>query len=402
MTTLTETITTALTALKQGKLILVADDKSREAEGDLIGLASLATPATVNTMTTHGRGLICVPMSAARAKQLNLPLMTTNNTEHFQTAFTVSVDEKTTKTGISAFERATTIHRLGQRTAEDMDFERPGHIFPLIAREGGVLVRRGHTEAAVDLARLAGETPATAYICETLTADGHMRRMPELKQLAAELQIPLITIDEIARYRYLINDAAVTADVQVKLPTQVGEFMLTDYESTTDRRLQLLLQSTAPVTEEVPLVRLHSECFTGDVLGSKRCDCGQQLTSAMTTIASEGGYVLYLRQEGRGIGLKNKLRAYQLQEQGLDTVQANEHLGFAPDERDYGIAAAMLHDQGITRVRLMTNNPEKVAGLERYGIEVVERIPLEVPVYTEDHDYLKTKQVKFHHALHID
>ncbi|MCF6418472.1 MAG: GTP cyclohydrolase II [Furfurilactobacillus sp.] len=402
MATLTEKITTALTALKHGKLILVADDTNREAEGDLIGLASLATPDSVNTMTKYGRGLICVPMTVAKAAQLNLSLMTMENTEHFHTAFTVSVDERHTSTGISAYERATTIRRLGQVDATEADFERPGHIFPLIAREGGVLVRRGHTEAAVDLARLVGEEPATAYICETLTSDGHMRRLPELKQLAKELGIPLITIDDLARYRYLINDSAVTGDVRVKLPTQYGEFTLTDYESATDKRLQLLLHSTKANATDIPLVRLHSECFTGDVLGSKRCDCGQQLTTAMTKIGAEGGYLLYLRQEGRGIGLKNKLRAYQLQEQGLDTVEANEHLGFEPDERDYGIAAAMLHDQGVDRIRLMTNNPDKIAGLQKYGIEVVERVPLEVSVYAEDHDYLRTKQFKFHHALHVD
>ena len=229
-----------------------------------------------------------------------------------------------------------------------------------------------------------------------------MRRLPELKQLAKELGIPLITIDDLAWYRYLMNDKAVMGDVRVKMPTQYGEFTLTDYESATDKRLQLLLHSTKASATDIPLVRLHSECFTGDVLGSKRCDCGQQLTTALTKIGAAGGYLLYLRQEGRGTGLKNKLRTYQLQEQGLDTVEANEHLGFEPDERDYGIAAAMLHDQGVDRIRLMTNNPDKIAGLQKYGIEVVERVPLEVPVYAEDHDYLRTKQFKFHHALHVD
>ncbi|GEK29142.1 bifunctional 3,4-dihydroxy-2-butanone-4-phosphate synthase/GTP cyclohydrolase II [Furfurilactobacillus siliginis] len=401
MTTLKEKMTTAIAALQAGKLILVADDEDREAEGDLVGIAEFATQASVNLMTTAGRGLICVPMTAEHAKKLQLPLMTIQNTEHFQTAFTISVDETHTSTGISAEERAITIKQLADLAAQPADFERPGHIFPLIAKNGGVLVRPGHTEAAVDLARLAGAASDTAYICETLAPTGEMRRWKDLQDLERELQVPLITINELISYRYLINDDVVHADVTVKLPTQTGLFTLTDYESVADQRLQLSLKSVTPSTG-IPLVRLHSECFTGDVLGSKRCDCGQQLTAAMAKIATEGGYVLYLRQEGRGIGLKAKLQAYQLQEQGFDTVEANEHLGFAPDERDYGIAAAMLHAQGVHQVRLLTNNPDKVASLERYGIDVVERVSLEMPIYDEDRAYLKTKQAKFHHALHIN
>lgn len=401
MTTLKTKMTAAIAALQAGKLILVADDKNREAEGDLVGIADLATQASVNLMTTAGRGLICVPMPVARAEQLQLPLMTMHNTEHFQTAFTISVDEVSTSTGISAAERAVTIKQLASLNAQPTDFERPGHIFPLIAKAGGVLTRPGHTEAAVDLARLAGADTSTAYICETLAPTGKMRRWEDLQELAVELQTPLITINELIQYRYLINDGVVQPDVTVNLPTQAGKFALTDYESVVDDRLQLLLKATT-LSTDVPLVRLHSECFTGDVLGSKRCDCGQQLAAAMTKIADEGGYVLYLRQEGRGIGLKAKLQAYQLQEQGFDTVTANEHLGFAPDERDYGIAAAMLHEQGIQQVRLLTNNPDKAAGLARYGIEVVEQVPLEVPAYDEDRLYLKTKQEKFHHTLHVN
>ncbi|PWG00337.1 3,4-dihydroxy-2-butanone-4-phosphate synthase [Levilactobacillus bambusae] len=395
-------IEAALTALRAGQLVLVVDDDHREAEGDLIGLSELATPETVNLMTQYGRGLICVPITADRAKLLHLESMTNQNTEHFGTAFTVSVDARTTTTGISAFERAATIRQLANPAAQPTDFNRPGHVFPLIAQPGGVLTRPGHTEAAVDLARLAGAKSTSAYICETLAPDGHMQRTDGLKRLADKLGMPRLTIAELAAYRYAHDQGVVTADRTVALPSRYGRFTLTDYTSVVDNRLQLLIESQTPIPTGAPLVRLHSECLTGDVFGSKRCDCGQQLQMALDRINQEGGYVLYLRQEGRGIGLKQKLRAYALQEQGYDTVEANEYLGFAPDERDYGLAAAILHERGLTHVRLLTNNPAKAEGLAQYGIVVDDLVPLEAEVFPEDRGYLKTKQQKFHHHLHLE
>jgi 3,4-dihydroxy 2-butanone 4-phosphate synthase/GTP cyclohydrolase II len=391
----------AIKQLKSGGLILVSDDRNREAEGDFLGIAEYATPESVNTMVTYGRGLVCAPMTAERAKALNMHLMTDHNTETYATAFTVSTDHVTTTTGISAYDRATTIKALSDTNAKPDDFEHPGHMFPLIAVDGGVLVRDGHTEAAVDLATMAGAAPV-AYICETLKPDGHMNRFAELEELAAKLEIPLITVEELINYRYRHNIDAVRAENTVKLPTEYGEFELTDYTSTADNRLQLALAHGDVANADVPLVRLHSECLTGDVFGSHRCDCGEQLHQALSEVAqAPAGLLVYLRQEGRGIGLKAKIAAYHLQEGGLDTVEANEKLGFAPDQRDYGIAAAILHAQGIHQIRLLTNNPDKVARLEYFGIKVVERVPLEVTPRQENRDYLATKQEKFHHELHV-
>ncbi|WP_057742997.1 bifunctional 3,4-dihydroxy-2-butanone-4-phosphate synthase/GTP cyclohydrolase II [Liquorilactobacillus capillatus] len=391
----------AIEDLKKGKLILVVDGQDREAEGDFVGLAEYATGETLNQMITYGRGLVCAPMTREIGEYLALDPMTIHNTESFGTAFTVSVDHKTTSTGISAFDRAKTIRALGTPESKPEDFEHPGHIFPLIAEKGGVLKRQGHTEAAVDLALMAARQPV-AYICETLNSDGTMARLSQLEKLAQRLDMTLVTIQDIIAYRYSLNQNAVAAIAPIEMPTRKGVFTLTGYVATTDEQTQLWLSKGKMTTDEPLLLRLHSECFTGDILGSKRCDCGEQLQMAMRKIQMEKrGAVLYLRQEGRGIGLLNKLKTYKLQEHGYDTYDANVKLGFAPDERDYGVAAAILCDQGIRRVRLMTNNPSKVAALTAYGIEVVEQVPLETKPQAENLKYLKTKKSKFHHTLHF-
>ncbi|MFC6180204.1 GTP cyclohydrolase II [Lactiplantibacillus daowaiensis] len=389
----------ALAVLKQGGLIIVADDESREAEGDMVGLAAHATTATVNRMITSARGLLCLPVAPSIAKRLDLDLMTTKSHDAFGTAFTVSLDHHTTTTGISAADRATTIRHVADPTSQAGDFYHPGHMFPLIARAGGVLERRGHTEAAVDLAKLAGVTPA-AYICEIVKKNGLMARRKDLKALAEGLKIPMITVADIVAYRVRQTNPTLTQLDPVQLPTAHGQFNLTGMQLPGDAQLQLALQLGDLTTPEPVLLRLHSECLTGDVFGSQRCDCGQQLQQALQTIGETGrGLLLYLRQEGRGIGLANKLRAYHLQEQGVDTYDANVQLGFQPDERDYAQAAVMLHALGVTKVRLMTNNPDKVTQLAAYGIEVVERVPLEMPANTHDVHYLRTKRDKFHHQL---
>lgn len=390
-------VTAALAALKAGKLIIVADDESREAEGDMVGLAEYATQATVNRMITTARGLLCVPVAPTVAQRLDLKLMTSSH-DAFGTAFTVSMDHQSTTTGISAADRATTIQAIAKPTSQPTDFYHPGHIFPLIAKAGGVLERRGHTEAAVDLAQLAGVTPA-AYICEVVKKNGLMARRKDLKALAEGLNIPMITIEDIARYR-LQQPNVLTKIPTVKLPTAQGEFKLTGYQLPGDPQVQLALQMGAVTTNEPVLVRLHSECLTGDVFGSQRCDCGQQLQTAMQQISQVGrGVILYLRQEGRGIGLANKLKSYRLQEQGVDTYDANVQLGFQPDERRYDVAVAMLAALGIQRIRLMTNNPDKISQLRAAGVNVVERVPLEIQATATDRDYLRTKRDKFHHQL---
>lgn len=395
-------IETALAALKQGGLIIVADDESREAEGDMVGLAAKATTATVNRMITSARGLLCLPVAPSIAARLNLELMTTKSHDAFGTAFTVSLDHQTTTTGISAADRSTTIRQVANPNSQPGDFYHPGHIFPLIARVGGVLERRGHTEAAVDLAKLAGVEPA-AYICEIVKKNGLMARRKSLKALAEGLRIPMITVADIVAYRVRHTQPAMTKLPTVKLPNEHGQFRLTGMQFSGDAEPQLALQLGDLTTNEPVLLRLHSECLTGDVFGSKRCDCGQQLQAALTTIGQTGrGLLLYLRQEGRGIGLANKLRSYHLQEQGVDTYDANVQLGFQPDERHYDHAAAMLHALGITKVRLMTNNPDKVEQLAAYGIEVVERVPIEVPATAADISYLRTKRDKFHHQLSVN
>lgn len=389
----------ALAFLKQGGLVIVEDDESREAEGDMVGLAEHVTPETVNRMITSARGLLCVPLAQDVAQRLVLPPMTTRSHDAFGTNFTVSVDHHQTSTGISAVDRATTIRALADVHSQAADFYHPGHVFPLIAKPGGVLERRGHTEAAVDLARLAGAAPV-AYICEVLKKTGRMARRHDLKALAEGLQIPVITIQEIVNYRLQTNQVTLTRIPTVDLPTDYGHFRLTGFEFPGQRKTSLALQTGDVTTAEPVLVRLHSECLTGDAFGSQRCDCGPQLHTAMRQISDAGrGVILYLRQEGRGIGLANKLRSYQLQEQGVDTYDANLQLGFQPDERRYDTAVAMLKALGIQRIRLMTNNPDKVTQLTAAGIEIVERVSLEIPATSADRDYLRTKRDRFHHHL---
>lgn len=385
----------AINTLKNGGLIIVADDEDREAEGDLVGLAEFVTPDTVNFMTKYGRGLICAPIAEKIAQQLALDEMTQKNTDAFGTAFTISVDHKNTTTGISAFDRALTIKELANPVSVANDFLRPGHIFPLIAVNGGTLKRRGHTEAAIDLAKLAHSVEA-AYICEILNEDGTMARMPDLIRLSKEWKLPLITIDELAQFLAENNQTT------VHLPTEYGEFKLSMYEDEENREHLLLTKGDIQNSPTPLLVRIHSECLTGDVFGSHRCDCGEQLHEAMKRIEEEGtGAILYLRQEGRGIGLKNKLKAYQLQEEGFDTYQANVALGFSPDERDYHFAANILNTIGVTSIRLMTNNPEKISELQAAGINIVERVAIETLPHKENHDYLTTKKNKFHHYLSV-
>ncbi|EGS36865.1 GTP cyclohydrolase II [Limosilactobacillus oris F0423] len=387
-------IQAAIEQLKQGGLVIVMDDLDREAEGDLVGLASKATPAKVNFMTKHARGLMCVPMAPAAADRLELRQMTVDNTDPFGTAFTISVDHHSTTTGISAFDRCRTISHLADPASRNADFYKPGHIFPLVAKAGGVLERNGHTEAAVDLAKLAGVEPV-AYICEILKDNGEMARSPELHEMAAEYGLPTITIKDLQEYRR--NPVSRPVE-EVKLPSAYGNFRLRRFAGD---NLALIKGDLAG--EEPVLVRLHSECFTGDVLGSLRCDCGPQLHAAMERISAAGrGVVLYLRQEGRGIGLANKLRAYRLQEQGYDTVEANEQLGFQPDERQYDLAAKMLKQLGVRRVALLTNNPDKISQLRLDGIEIARRVPLEIQPNRYDQRYLTTKKEKFHHLLTLE
>ena len=387
-------IQAAIEQLKQGGLVIVMDDLDREAEGDLVGLASKATPAKVNFMTKHARGLMCVPMAPAVADRLELRQMTVDNTDPFGTAFTISVDHHSTTTGISAFDRCRTISHLADPASRNADFYKPGHIFPLVAKAGGVLERNGHTEAAVDLAKLAGVEPV-AYICEILKDNGEMARSPELHEMAAEYGLPIITIKDLQEYR---RNPVSRPVAEVKLPSAYGDFRLRRF---TGDNLALIKGDLAG--EEPVLVRLHSECFTGDVLGSLRCDCGPQLHAAMERISAAGrGVVLYLRQEGRGIGLANKLRAYRLQEQGYDTVEANEQLGFQPDERQYDLAAKMLKQLGVRRVALLTNNPDKISQLGLDGIEIARRVPLEIQPNRYDRNYLTTKKEKFHHLLTLE
>lgn len=380
--------------LQEGGLAIVMDDADREAEGDLVGLASEATPEKVNFMTKYARGLMCVPMAPEVAERLKLPQMTADNSDPFGTAFTISVDHHSTTTGISAFDRWRTITHLAAPTAKNEDFYKPGHIFPLVAKKNGVLERNGHTEAAVDLARLAGVEPV-AYICEILKDNGEMARSVELHEKAAEFGLPIITIKELQEYRQSLASKPVE---EVHLPSQYGDFRLRWFD---DNNLALIKGDIDPTTPV--MVRLHSECFTGDVLGSLRCDCGPQLHEAMRRIEKNGsGIIIYLRQEGRGIGLANKLRAYHLQEHGYDTVEANEKLGFAPDERQYDRAVAILHQLGITKINLLTNNPDKIAQLQLGDIEINERIPLEIAPNNYDENYLITKKDKFHHLLNLE
>lgn len=390
----------ALEDLKKGKVIIVVDDEDRENEGDFVGLADFADAEMINFMAKVGRGLICVPVEEEKAKQLGLNMMVDHNTDSHGTAFTVSIDHASTHTGISAFERAETIQAMMKEDAAPADFKRPGHIFPLVAKKGGVLKRAGHTEAAVDLALIAGQQGA-GVICEIMKEDGTMARLPDLFVLAEELDLKIITIQHLIEYRRK-KEALVTREVTIELPTEFGHFQAVGYtEKLTGKEHVALVKGE--IDEETPvLVRVHSECLTGDVFGSCRCDCGPQLHAALQQIEEEGrGVLLYMRQEGRGIGLINKLKAYKLQEQGYDTVEANEKLGFADDLRDYGIGAQILRDLGIKEMKLLTNNPRKIAGLKGYGLEIVDRVPLEMPPKEENRRYLETKITKLGHYLTI-
>jgi len=391
----------AIEDIRQGKMVIVADDEDRENEGDLVCAASEVTPETINFMTKYGRGLICVAMTNDRADELGLPLMTDNNTDPQRTAFTVSVDADVrfgVTTGISAYDRAKTIQVLLDPDSRPSDLRRPGHIFPLRARKGGVLHRVGQTEAAVDVARLAG-LPAAGVICEILKEDGTMARRPELEEFSRKHDLKFITVAQLVAYR-LTKTRLVRRIAEADLPTDHGRFRVIGYESMIDHREHVALVKGDLEGKEDVLVRMHSECLTGDVFGSQRCDCGEQLHAAMRQIDEDGqGAVVYLKQEGRGIGLANKLRAYDLQDRGRDTVEANEVLGFKPDLREYGIGAQILLDLGLTSIRLLTNNPRKVVGLEGYGLKITGREALKVEPGKFNREYLATKRTKLGHIL---
>ena len=415
------TIEEALEDFRQGKFVIVVDDEDRENEGDFIIAAEKITPEKVNFMLQHGRGVLCCPITEARCAQLDLMHQVTNNTSMLGTPFTVTVDKlEGCTTGVSAADRAATILALADPQSKPETFGRPGHINPLYAKAGGVLQRAGHTEAGVDLARLAGLQPAAALI-EIMNADGTMARMPQLQEVAREFDLKIITIKDLIAYRLESDQSAgkngVILDITrgfhevnslvergetVFLPTQNGEFMLTPFRDLTTGLEHVVLQKGTWTEDEPVLCRVHSSCLTGDVFGSKRCECGEQLAKAMQMIEAEGrGLIVYMNQEGRGIGLMNKIRAYKLQEQGEDTVEANVHLGFRPDERDYGVGAQILREMNACKLRLMTNNPVKRVGLESYGIEIVENVPIEIAPNRWNERYMRTKKEKMHHDLKL-
>lgn len=391
----------AIYELMRGKVVIVVDDEDRENEGDFVALAEKATPEVINFMITQGRGLVCLPITAERAEELDLQPMVAQNTDNYGTAFTVSIDHKDTTTGISAYERSLTVKAIMDPNAKPSDFRRPGHMFPLIAKKGGVLRRAGHTEAAVDLARMCGAYPA-GVICEVIKEDGTMARLPDLVEIAKTYDLKLISVKDLIHYRNE-KEKLVNREVEVRMPTDYGEFRAVAYTNDVDNKEHVALVKGEINGDEPVLVRVHSECLTGDVFHSHRCDCGPQFEAALRQIEEAGrGVLLYMRQEGRGIGLINKLKAYKLQEQGFDTVDANLKLGFPADLRDYGIGAQILKDLGVRKIRLMTNNPRKIKGLEGYGLEVVERVPIQMKENEDNTKYLHTKQAKLGHLLKFD
>ncbi|NLJ08574.1 MAG: bifunctional 3,4-dihydroxy-2-butanone-4-phosphate synthase/GTP cyclohydrolase II [Sphingobacteriales bacterium] len=396
-----DTVEQAIEDIKQGKIVIVVDDEERENEGDFVIAARHVTPAVINFMAKEGRGLICAPIIETRADELGLELMVSSNTGLHETPFTVSIDLRGhgCTTGISAHDRAKTIRALIDPNTKPEDFAKPGHIFPLRAKKGGVIRRSGHTEAAIDLARLAGFEPVGA-ICEIMNEDGTMARLPDLRKIADKHGLHIISIKDIIAYRLQKESLIERLVDKVDLPTEFGSFRIIAYRQITTNEVHLALVKGSWNENEPVLVRVHSSCVTGDIFGSYRCDCGPQLHRAMQIVENEGkGVVLYMNQEGRGIGLVNKLKAYQLQEQGLDTVEANIHLGFNPDERDYGVGAQILRDLGIRKIKLISNNPAKRIGLEAYGLEIVERVPLEIKANLFNKKYLKTKKLKMGHNL---
>ena len=403
------TIQEALDDFKKGKFVIVVDDEDRENEGDFIIAAEKITPEKVNFMLQHGRGVLCCPITEQRCVELDLMHQVANNTSMLGTPFTVTVDKlEGCTTGVSAADRAATIRALANPASKPQTFGRPGHINPLYAKAGGVLQRAGHTEAGVDLARLAGLYPAAALI-EIMNEDGTMARMPQLQEVAREFELKIITIKDLIAYRLehekplpTVTTALVEKGETVFLPTKDGEFMLTPFRDLTTGLEHVVLTKGEWKTDEPILCRVHSSCMTGDIFGSQRCECGEQLTKAMQMIEKEGkGIIVYMNQEGRGIGLMNKIRAYKLQEQGDDTVEANIHLGFRPDERDYGVGAQILREMGACKLRLMTNNPVKRVGLESYGIEIVENVPIEIAPNRWNERYMRTKKEKMHHDLKL-